>query len=216
MTISSQVRRHNYIAAGGQTVFPFTFEILAKTDLLVYKGGVLESIITHYTVSEAPWTAGGNVTFNVAPGADVEVVILSGLPLTQVTQFLEGKKFPAASVEDAMDKLTLLIQDLKEAVGRALKLEITSLKSGLSVPDPVAANALMWKDDLSGLKNFVPTPASGVIEGNYDFGAAPPDPLLVPNQFIRFSTASEVGGSMGWKVIDGEVYEWGFISANPV
>lgn len=199
MTISSQTQRHNYTAAGGQTVFPFTFEILATTDLLVYVDGVLKNMGTDYSVSAAPWTAGGNVTFVTAPGAGVTVVILRYIPLTQVTDLIEGAKFSSETIEDVFDKLTMLCQDLKEVVGRALILTPGSLYKDLSVPDPVAGQMLIWNFDGTALVNS-PFKADGSYpqEATMDFGSAAPVSGTWPLAFIRWNTTPVAGENVGW------------------
>ena len=220
MTISTQTQRNNYSAAGGQTVFPFTFEILASTDLLVYAGGVLKAINTHYTVSAAPWTAGGNVTFLVAPGAGVTVVLLRSIPLTQVTNYIEGAKFSAEVAEDTIDKLTMLVQDLKEQIGRAMLLGVGSLYRDLSVPDPASGALLKWKSDLSGLENYVAAFPGGNPGDNFDWGTGPPIAGAWAKPWIRFNTDHQLGGILGWVLVtDGTPGVWaevGFVSANPV
>jgi len=193
MTISSQTQRHDYTAAGGQTVFPFTFEILATTDLLVYVDGVIKNMGTDYSVSAAPWTAGGNVTFVTAPGAAKTVVILRAIPLTQVTDLIEGAKFSSETIEDVFDKLTMLCQDLKEMVGRALILTPGSLYKNLSVPDPVAGLALVWNSDGTALVN-----SSSPQVAPMDYGSAAPVSGTWPLAWIRWNTAPVAGENVGW------------------
>jgi len=220
MTISSQTQRHNYTAAGGQTVFPFTFEILATTDLLVYVDGVLKNMGTDYSVSAAPWTAGGNVTFVTAPGAGVTVVILRYIPLTQVTDLIEGAKFSSETIEDVFDKLTMLCQDLKEVVGRALVLTPGSLYKDLSAPDPVAGGLLKWKSDISGLENYVAAFPGGNPGDNFDWGTGAPIAGTWAKPWIRFNSDHQLGDPFAWVLItDGTPGVWaevGFVSANPV
>ena len=65
MTVSTLDFYKVYIAAAAQTVFPYTFMILAAADLRVYDNGTLMVLGVDYTVSGAGSEAGGNVTFVV-------------------------------------------------------------------------------------------------------------------------------------------------------
>lgn len=219
MTISKTVCRHDYVGNGALLVYPYDFYIGAAAELLVYVSGVLKALGVDYTVSGAGGTeAGGNVTFLLAsvPAVDAPILILRATSVTQATDLNPSGTFYEADVEAMSDKVTRIIQELQEILGRALKLPATSLLSGLSVPEPVAGQMLVWKDDLTGLRNVLSS-ATISLGGGYDFGPAPPaEPSARPDNFIRFNTAFEPGGNFAWVRIGGQWYETGFVSANPV
>jgi len=217
MTISTTTNRIEYTGNGSLAAYPYTFMILAASDIKVYVSGILKSLGVDYTVSSAGSESGGNVTFVAAsiPASDAPIILLRSSPKTQGTDLGAGGTFYEGDVEAMADKATMLIQELQEILGRALTLPVTSTKENLTVPDPAAGQALVWKDNLTGLKNSLFS-LSGVLTGNYDWGTTPPDPVAVGDNFIRFNSAFEVGGNMGWVTIGGAAYAWGFISANPV
>lgn len=217
MTISKTVCRHDYVGNGALLIYPYDFYTGAAAELLVYVAGVLKALGVDYTVSGAGGTeAGGNVTFLPAavPASDAPILILRATPQVQATDLDPSGTFYEKDVEAMSDKVTRLIQEQEEALARALKLPITSPYEGLTVPDPAAGQALVWKDDLSGLKNSLFS-FSGVLSGNISWGPAAPDPVAVGDNHVRINTAFEVGGNMGWVTIGGQAYAWGFISANP-
>ncbi len=113
MTLSTTLNRISYTAGAADVTFPYTFKILATTDLDVYVDEVLQT--SGYTVTGAGDPTGGNVVFAVAPGVST-VLIVRNTPLTQSTDYTEGDAFPAASHEDALDKLTMMMQDLEYRV----------------------------------------------------------------------------------------------------
>ena len=65
MTVANTTSRNQYTATSGQTVFPYTFEIFDKGDVVVLKNGTALSEGTNYTVSGVGNDNGGNI---VVPG----------------------------------------------------------------------------------------------------------------------------------------------------
>lgn len=163
MTVSTTLNRVSYVGNGSTTVFAYPFKIFEDADLEVYLNGVLQTLTTHYTVSGKGSLTGGNVTFLTAPPAAASVVIIRNLPETQASALPANDKFPSTTVETALDKLTMLVQELKEVDQRTLKLAVTSLFSNLSVPDPAAGLYLRWKNDKTGLENATLSSLGSII-----------------------------------------------------
>ena len=69
MTVSNTTSRNQYTATSGQTVFPYTFEIFDKGDVVVLKNGTALSEGTNYTVSGVGNDNGGNITLTVGATA---------------------------------------------------------------------------------------------------------------------------------------------------
>jgi hypothetical protein len=137
MTVAKTHNRKDYVGNGTNLIFAFDFKIYDETDLLVYVAGALKILNTDYTVSGGPtWTeSGGNVTFVVAPPAASAVLIYRDLTVTQGTHWPEGDPFPSASHENAADRLVMLAQQFKEAIGRVFKVVITSLLTEIEIPE---------------------------------------------------------------------------------
>jgi hypothetical protein len=149
MTVSSATSRVSYNGDGSTTAFSFPYYFLVSTDLKVYlrsAAGVetLQTPTTHYTVAGAGVSAGGTVTFVTAPASGVTVVIYRDPPITQTTDYSDGDEFPAASHENALDKLTMLIQRIASRFGRVISLAETSSSSSVSIGDPIAGEYLRW------------------------------------------------------------------------
>lgn len=139
MTVAKTSNRKDYTAGAppNNKTYAFDFKIYDETDLLVYvNGGTPKILNTDYAVSGGPtWTeSGGNVVFVNSLIAGDAVTILRLLPLTQGTHWPEGDPFPAASHEDAADRLIMLAQQFNEAIGRVFKVEITSELTDIEVP----------------------------------------------------------------------------------
>ena len=134
MTVSTTTNRASYSGNGSTAAFAYGFKIFADADLTVIirsSTGVetTKTLTTHYTVSGAGTDSGGNVTFTSGniPASGETVVILRKLTLTQGTDYVANDPFPAESHEDALDRLTMITQQLDEAVGRSLKVSQTNV-----------------------------------------------------------------------------------------
>jgi len=153
MTISTETFRVSYTSTGG-TIYPYTFRILETTDLKVYVNGTLKTESTDYTVTGAGNPSGGNVVFVSAPTAGSTVLIVrDGITMTQETDYIENDSFPADSTEDALDKLTMLLQKVWDYTRRSVKLAITSNLTDLELPSPEASKLLAWNSLGTALTN---------------------------------------------------------------
>lgn len=121
MTISSTTSRWEYTGDGSNTGFAVNNKFFADSDLEVYEDGVLQTLTTHYTVTGAGNDAGGTVTFVSAPANSAEVTIIRNVPDTQTTDLPAAGAFPSTSVEDALDRRTVVSQQGDEALSRSLK-----------------------------------------------------------------------------------------------
>ena len=162
MTITATVNRIEYVGNGAQVQFAYPFKIFQSGDLQVFLDGVPKILSTHYSVDGVGADGGGNVTFFVPPASSVVVLIVRVEPFTQETDLPANDKFPSTSVEDALDKLTMLTQQLNEVDGRALKLALTSLFDNLTLPDPQSSLFLRWRADLTGLENAAVVAAGSI------------------------------------------------------
>lgn len=200
MTLSTLTQRNEYLGTGALATFPYTFKILTSTDLQVYVGGVLKTLSTHYTVTGAGVAGGGNVVFTVGnlPASAAEIVIVRAVPQTQETDLAEGAKFPAETLEGAIDKTVMLTQDLREKLARTPGLPITSTKKNLSLPEPAAGALLKTKTDLTGYENYVAAFPGGNPGDNFDWGTAPPVAGTWAKPRIRFNVAPGIGDPGAW------------------
>jgi hypothetical protein len=131
MTISSTTVRNSYSGNGSTTVFAYTFKILDDDEIQVIirsSTGTETTKIktTHYTVSGVGSSGGGNITFLTAPGATETVVLKRNTTKTQETDYVANDPFPANSHEEALDRVTMIAQEIQEELGRSIKLSKTN------------------------------------------------------------------------------------------
>lgn len=126
MTVSTEVDHNEYTGNGATTSFPYTFRIFKKSDLVVQVVDLDENIAvldldTDYTVTGAGGYNGGNVILSKALANGYQISISRELPVTQETDLRNQGKFFAEVHEDAFDKLTMLIQQVRSWFSLALR-----------------------------------------------------------------------------------------------
>ena len=126
MTVSTEVDHNDYTGNGVTTSFPYTFRIFQKSDLVVQVVDMDENITeltldTDYTVTGAGGYNGGNVILSSPLTNGYQISISRSLPVTQETDLRNQGKFFAEVHEDAFDKLTMLVQQVRSMFSLALR-----------------------------------------------------------------------------------------------
>ena len=145
MTVGTTGNRFTY-AGDGSTLdfaFPRPFSVVGDLRVILRKDAIgtetVQTIETDYQVAGAGQPAGGTVTMTSAPQTGETLVIVRRTEQKQETDYVTGGGFSAKSHEDALDRLTLMVQDLEEKVNRAVKLaETTPTPSAPTLPEPEA------------------------------------------------------------------------------
>lgn len=129
MTVSSTTNKATYSGNGTTTAFTVPFYFLAAADLqVILRSGATETVqtlTTQYTVTGAGVPSGGTVTMLTAPASGTTLTILRNVSPTQETDLLPNDRLPAESLETALDKATMLIQQLDEVADRSLRFQPT-------------------------------------------------------------------------------------------
>jgi hypothetical protein len=149
--ISNVTRRAVYApsGAGGAGPYAFTFEILAATDIAVYKDDVLLTLTTHYTVTiNANGT--GSVTITAAglalsPTSPTQYAIVGNRTIARTTDFTTGGDFFANVLNDELDQQTIFNQQNSEGLQRALVAPQT---------DPTTINMILPRATLRANKTL--------------------------------------------------------------
>lgn len=195
-----------YIANGSQMVFAYPWKIAEASELEVYVNDLLS---TNYTVSGVGSASGGNVTFLVAPPADAGLFIRRDTPETQETDYINNDPFGAETHEAALDKLTRMVQDIREDLSRrpALTTAVSNSLRHLTFPQG-ASKVIGWNSLGTGLQTYdlpgalSPTPPTlpGFPAPLVDVRAAPwfADPTGTdPADAILQDCMNELGAASG-------------------
>lgn len=174
MTISSTTTKNSYSGNGSSTAFNYTFKIPTSTDIevIVRSSNGTESVrsegsgSTNYGISGIGNSGGGTVTFVTAPLSTETVVLRRNTAKTQATDYVANDPFPAESHESALDKLTIIGQDLQEQVDRSIKLSRTNTMSSteFTVGSTDRANKILAFDSSGEIQV---TQELGTFKGNW-------------------------------------------------
>jgi hypothetical protein len=134
MTVSSTTTKNSYSGNGSNDTFAYGFKIFDDDDITVIirtdatGTETVKTKTTHYTVTNVGNTNGGNVVFTGGniPATGETVVLRRTSEQTQTTDYVANDPFPAATHEDALDKLTFLAQEQQEELDRAIKISRTN------------------------------------------------------------------------------------------
>ena len=147
MTVSSTTTPTiTYNGNGSTTAFSTVFVFLEEGDLvvtLIDSGGTetVQTITTEYTVSGGNGAV-GTVTMVTAPASGEQLKIDRATAKTQLTDYIENDSFPAESHEAALDRLTLIAQEL-ELVSGAVSYPITVAQGGTGATTAAGARTAL-------------------------------------------------------------------------
>jgi hypothetical protein len=140
----SNVTRRVVYAASGTGPYAFTFEILANTDIAVYKDDALLTLTTDYTVTiNANGT--GSITLTASPTGATQIAIVGNRTIQRATDFTTGGDFFANTLNDELDQQTIFNQQNAEGLQRALSAPQT---------DPTSINMTLPRASLRANKTL--------------------------------------------------------------
>ncbi len=127
MTVSTTASRKTYSGNGSTVDFSFPYKFFADGDLVVVlidsSGTETTQVLnTDYTVSGEGTDTSGQVSMSTAPASGETLVIYRSLDLTQDVDYISGDAFPAETHEQALDRLTLIAQQLDSTKTRSVRL----------------------------------------------------------------------------------------------
>lgn len=166
MTISSTNRKAGpFVGNDSSTAFPFAFKVFQASDVYVVRLDTDTNVETVLVLGSG-YSISLNADQNANPGGTVALLagplatgytltITSNItPLQQTDLTNQGGFYPAV-VTNALDKITILVQQILERLGRSLTLPL-SLPSNVStaLPLPEANKALAWNSTGTALENY--------------------------------------------------------------
>lgn len=122
--ISDVTRRVVYTGSAGVGPYSFSFEILANTDIAVYKDSTLLTLTTDYTVTINS-NGTGSVTLVTAATSANNITLVGNRAIERATDFVTGGDLFANSLNDEFDSLVIFSQQTDEKAERGLKAPVT-------------------------------------------------------------------------------------------
>lgn len=120
----SNVPRRVVLAASGTGPYSFNFEILAASDIAVYRDDTLLTLTTDYTVT-INTNGTGSVTLTASPGSATQIAIVGDRTIARATDFTTGGDLFASSLNEELDQQTIFNQQNAEGLARSLKVPVT-------------------------------------------------------------------------------------------
>lgn len=199
MTVAAAVRKAGPLTGNGvSTLFPFTFKVFQASDLLVVQtdlSGVetTQTLTTQYTVSlnsNQDSNPGGTVTMLTAPASGYLITIGSQVPQSQLTVLTNTGGFYPTVINDMLDRVTILVQQLSEKLGRALSLPFSApAGTSLTLPLPQSSNLIGWNSAANGLQNVDPVTMATLVA----FGTAKSDIFTGDGATTTFTLSASPG-----------------------
>lgn len=141
-------------------------------------------------------TIGGTVEYPISPAAVLPtgytITVMRVLPVIQETEFINQGRIQAESIEDGLDRLTMMIQQLTEEISRAIKVtvdntEITDIDSLLLVLESYIAQAQSLLEEVRDIRDYLDGVPSGFNRFRVDT-----DTMKLIMSFYGESTSDEL------------------------
>ena len=189
---------------GVTTVFPFTFKVFTATDILVtYLNALaIESVLVlsaNYTVSlnaDQNASPGGSVTLLIAPATATYITLTSQVANTQNLSLTNSGGFYPSSINDALDKTVIQVQQLAEMVSRCITVAVSSTQTAAQLLASIYASAASATSSASA---SAVSAASSAASAAYAAGFYWPIP----------SVTGQAGKYLG---TDGSLTSWSYMS----
>lgn len=152
MTVNSTTRKAGpYLGNGSTNTFPFSFKVYANSDVTVVRtdpNGVESNLVmgTDYSVSlnsDQNSNPGGNITMLTgAPAAGYLITLTSSMAYNQTLDLTNLGGFYPKTINDALDRQAIQIQQLAEQVGRSVKTDISSSVTAADLLSTIKTNVI--------------------------------------------------------------------------
>ena len=157
MSVQSAVNRIVY-SGNSSTLLAYTipFVFFDNADIQVFLTAPDSTqrqltIGTDYALTGALDYSGGTLKTTVAYGSNYKITILREVVITQNTSYTTADKFPAASHEQALDRITMILQQLDRRVKRTPRFRDTDGETSPLIPQ----NSSIFATDATGAVTFL-------------------------------------------------------------
>ena len=158
MTINSETRVAGPFDGNDSTVsFPFTFKVFDSDEVrVVAETGAVETDLelgTDYTVvlnADQNAAPGGSVVLAAPLATGTRLTLTSALEMLQPVELTNQGGFPPRVINSALDRLTILLQQLASVVSRTLKFPLSDGPVGDLPGRSVRAGTVLAFDEATG------------------------------------------------------------------
>jgi hypothetical protein len=166
MTVSTTATKATFNGSWSTGPFTFSFRFFANSEIAVIKTSVagVDTTLTettHYTLTGATSYTGGSITLGTALASGETLTVVRTLPFTQEIDLRNQGAFFAETIEEGFDRVTMLVQQLDEILGRTPSMAVTAQTSGVTVPVGSPLAYIQWDAAGTDFQNASP-PSDGV------------------------------------------------------
>ena len=143
--ISTNIRAIRYQGNASTTqpyaiTFPFLRDAGNIRVRIIPDGGTATDLDASAYVVHDPEGAAPYVTTQTAYPSTTEVIVFRWVPFTQPLDLPEGGRFPSESMEDALDRLTMLTMQIGD-------MQVAGIEPGITVPAEGLQDVPTWAND---------------------------------------------------------------------
>jgi hypothetical protein len=214
MTVASNINKTRFLGSNSAGPFLFGFKFFQNEEILVVKmdaDGTETALIegADYTLSGAGLETGGNINLSEILPTGEELIIYRVLDILQETSFINQGAFYPNLHEAAFDKLVMMIQQISEETGRAIKMPVSHF-GPFTVPGVDRADTLIGFDadgnPVLRAVNYLTissAPAGDLLEMDIDASAGPVSVDLPTSGEVRVTIISDTGDEVTLATTDG-------------
>ena len=162
--INAVPRKVSYTGSAGLGPYAFSFEVLTEDDVAVYFNETLLTKTTDYTVTV---NANGTGSVTIVTGSNVPstptasdlIIIVGARDIERTTDFVTAGDLRAASLNEQLDALTIMVQQVAEEVERSVKAPVFD-PTGINMVLPKQSdrvNAFVAFDENGDISAAVPS-----------------------------------------------------------
>lgn len=152
MAVPPQIPRNVSTATAGATLFPYDFKVLGKSDIQVEVNGEAREVDVHFTIDGVAQESGGNITFLVPLAGGERVMRRRNMEIKRDTDYQNLGDLRSPTLNNDQDQPIMILQQLNEALGRALMLPASTTATG-ELPEAEPLRPLVWSLDGTRLEN---------------------------------------------------------------
>ena len=164
MSLTDLDVKHLYAGNGATVDFAIPFDYQNETEVQVYivhtttKVETLQVVgaLQDYTLigSSPPTTPlSTTVRFNSAPSSSYQILVRRVVPLTQGNTYTDTGAWAPTTEEIAINKLTMLVQQVREIVSRSPQLRKTTTLEDISLGEPATDALLKWNTGATAIES---------------------------------------------------------------
>lgn len=221
MTVESTSRKQ--VFAGGQGTLSFSFRTLAAhpeyikvVEKLTSTGA--ETALTYgvdYTVSLSADGVGGTVIVSPSYSTAYTQTVYRDTDDLQESDYDDFNQFPADTLEDDLDRRTLISQERSEDSDRTAKLPISSTVDSVTLPNPQDGLILGWSGTSGTLSNYTVASLNAIVVDTDVTLTANSDSRVASQKATKSYVDNRTGGVLSLNVLfdgGGSVLSTGSVS----